>query len=363
VSLQSFDRLALRPLEEWLDAFPPDAVRLLAVAGSDELPGHSIDWLATWTPVVVHAPRESDLDVLLSRIVEGMASLAGLAWPHWYRRRIPGFAARCGSEGILINDTRRADVVRSIPGVAPAWLERAISIASVGRPLVMRSVPFETQVEQMVLALDDPDLRLALVLPAETTASNLTGLARAAEWLRMHSGARVLVIVPGACHGQPGLDPISYGALCVEADELLADQASDFDAPVTQLHISIGKPHHASGAEQKLARALAAQPDLAKLFEFNGRLRTIRGDALTVDLLWREGKLIVEVDGWSTHGRREAFYADRHRDYELMLLDHRVLRITDDEITTDIAIVIEKIRDVVAFISKRGGGHEARKTL
>jgi very-short-patch-repair endonuclease len=47
-----------------------------------------------------------------------------------------------------------------------------------------------------------------------------------------------------------------------------------------------------------------------------------------VDLLWPEQRLIVEFDGWETHGRRGCFETDRRRDQRLVAAGYRVIRIT-----------------------------------
>lgn len=47
-----------------------------------------------------------------------------------------------------------------------------------------------------------------------------------------------------------------------------------------------------------------------------------------VDAIWRDRRLIVEVDGWETHGTRTAFERDRARDADLQEAGWRVLRTT-----------------------------------
>jgi very-short-patch-repair endonuclease len=71
-----------------------------------------------------------------------------------------------------------------------------------------------------------------------------------------------------------------------------------------------------------------------------------------VDMLWPEGKVVIEVDGYRYHGNRFAFSEDRHRDYELLLSGYLVLRLPHDEVIADVAIALEKIRDVVRFRRK-----------
>ncbi len=48
----------------------------------------------------------------------------------------------------------------------------------------------------------------------------------------------------------------------------------------------------------------------------------------TVDFIWPDRRLIVEVDGWETHGTRTAFEDDRARDAWLTARGYRVVRFT-----------------------------------
>jgi hypothetical protein len=69
-----------------------------------------------------------------------------------------------------------------------------------------------------------------------------------------------------------------------------------------------------------------------------------RGREVRVDLFWEQAGLIVEVDGWDTHGTREGFQRDRERD-RLMLIDGRgTMRFTWDDVTKRPQQVIEEIR-------------------
>jgi very-short-patch-repair endonuclease len=57
--------------------------------------------------------------------------------------------------------------------------------------------------------------------------------------------------------------------------------------------------------------------------EVNARI-----DRHQIDFLWREQRLVVELDGWRFHGHRLAFERDRGRDAELGLLGFAVVRFT-----------------------------------
>jgi hypothetical protein len=46
------------------------------------------------------------------------------------------------------------------------------------------------------------------------------------------------------------------------------------------------------------------------------------------DCLWREARLIVELDGHEAHGTRSAFESDRERDRRMQVAGWRVIRVT-----------------------------------
>jgi very-short-patch-repair endonuclease len=55
-------------------------------------------------------------------------------------------------------------------------------------------------------------------------------------------------------------------------------------------------------------------------------------EGFEVDLLWRAGRLIVEVDGFAFHSSRTAFERDRRRDATLTAAGYRVVRVTWQQI-------------------------------
>ena len=60
-----------------------------------------------------------------------------------------------------------------------------------------------------------------------------------------------------------------------------------------------------------------------------------------VDMLWREHKLIVEIDGYAFHSMRRSFEQDRRRDQDLVAAGHRVTRVTWRQLTHDaIAVAV-----------------------
>ncbi len=62
-----------------------------------------------------------------------------------------------------------------------------------------------------------------------------------------------------------------------------------------------------------------------------------------VDFLWPNERLIVEVDGYGTHGNRQAFEADRRRDRAHMAAGYAVIRITWRQLENEPMAVIADI--------------------
>jgi very-short-patch-repair endonuclease len=62
-----------------------------------------------------------------------------------------------------------------------------------------------------------------------------------------------------------------------------------------------------------------------------------------VDLLWREQRLIVEVDGFAFHRSRHAFERDRRRDAELVAAGYRVVRFTWRQIVREPEAVVAQL--------------------
>jgi very-short-patch-repair endonuclease len=67
-------------------------------------------------------------------------------------------------------------------------------------------------------------------------------------------------------------------------------------------------------------------------------------DRYEVDFLWRNQRLIVEVDGWEAHRSRSAFEEDRARDARLAVFGYEVLRFTWRQVTNDRAHLARTIR-------------------
>jgi hypothetical protein len=67
-----------------------------------------------------------------------------------------------------------------------------------------------------------------------------------------------------------------------------------------------------------------------------------------VDALWREAKLVVELDSYSFHRSRSAFENDRLKDGALQLAGYRVIRITWRRLANEPKAVAELLSAAIA---------------
>src|SRR5262249_270180 len=116
-----------------------------------------------------------------------------------------------------------------------------------------------------------------------------------------------------------------------------------------------GRPHPQSAIEQRLSKMIEADVELRSRFVFNARIEDVSLKSPMVDLLWAEGRLVIELDGAEHRGRR-AYRDDRHRDYELLCAGYAVVRIPNDEVVEDFTKTIEKIRTAVRLRRLSDGG-------
>jgi very-short-patch-repair endonuclease len=74
----------------------------------------------------------------------------------------------------------------------------------------------------------------------------------------------------------------------------------------------------------------------------------VRLGPFTVDFLWADERLVVEVDGWDSHRTRSAFEADRARDARLKVLGYDVLRFTHRQLIHDAGAVVSTLLALLA---------------
>lgn len=69
----------------------------------------------------------------------------------------------------------------------------------------------------------------------------------------------------------------------------------------------------------------------------------------TVDFLWDQARLIVETDGFATHGTPTQFEADRARDAWLATQGYRVVRFTWRQLRDEPAVVVATLRTLLGI--------------
>lgn len=104
-----------------------------------------------------------------------------------------------------------------------------------------------------------------------------------------------------------------------------------------------------------LARALHIEPSLTRSEAERRLLDLVRAARLPrpetnvrvagheVDFLWRDHKLVVEVDGFAFHATRAAFERDRARDADLQAAGDRVIRLTWRQIVEEPHAVVARL--------------------
>lgn len=66
-----------------------------------------------------------------------------------------------------------------------------------------------------------------------------------------------------------------------------------------------------------------------------------------VDAVWRDQKLVVEIDGYGYHRSRQQFEADRRRDAKLQVAGYRVIRLTQERIDHEPWAVAAQLRKLL----------------
>jgi len=86
-------------------------------------------------------------------------------------------------------------------------------------------------------------------------------------------------------------------------------------------------------------------------FEMNARIH-----GYEVDLLWRDARLAVEVDGWDGHSARVAFERDRLKVATLAAHGVSVIPVTGRQLREDPTGVIDRMQRALAEATKKANG-------
>jgi hypothetical protein len=250
----------------------------------------------------------------IDRILDDLADLAAALWPDW--------------EG--------AESPKLLPRLLPAWRNAATRFASAGRRPRFPRLAHETEFAHLLAVLP------GLVLLAEVDSlrsERAAPIITALDWCRRHGAAFVALLGEEPAPEAPW-DVLLY-------DSLIVDRFPVEPAARRLILPPSDKASRGSAIERRMREAMQAAPDLAGLFEDEITLQLgALGPTPRVDLLWRDGKVVVELDG-PEHERDPNYGADRHRDYELLVAGYLVLRLTNAEVQLDLSRSLEKVRRVV----------------
>ncbi|HSI84980.1 MAG: endonuclease domain-containing protein [Candidatus Methylacidiphilales bacterium] len=295
------------------------------------------DCLPTMRAIGLRLSSSSGHDDVIEECVSGLASAALSLWPDWYNANM---------------ETGKAS---SFPaGVSQIWSKKARLLASVGKIPLPEGYTRAFQVEQMSYLLQQPELITCIATRDSPTASaQIQSLIATTAWLAEHSRGRTILIVPQEALHSKEFDRISKESM-VPAEEISISNAERelSETPKVTITSIKGRPNPTSQGELLLAKHLGKDKKLSKLFSYNQTLYSIHDKKYRVDLVWAEGKLVIEVDGYYYHWSPHSFRQDRHRDYELLISGYRVLRLTHEEVMKDVTLAVAKVRDSVLFIEK-----------
>ncbi|MFH0296043.1 DUF559 domain-containing protein [Bradyrhizobium sp. 31Argb] len=332
--------------------------KVLVLAGLDgAMLGRVIDQLEakpdSRRALFTRLSRAQTTDAAVQQLTEQLADTAQRLWPVWFTD-----ISFAGCRSDVLGQLAASAIVRraaaDINDLQMTWAEAATKLALDQRRPRVRNVPAEVEVAQLALAISRHGL--ALVIDAEQACadSNPAAIVYTLEWIAQLTQCVVVALFRALPPHQPPFDRILYDARVLVVEEGL-DQ-TEIPAPSTDtvwLAPWMGSPHPLSETEQRPEKALRGDQELARLFDCNQFIETVRGSRPKVDFVWTQGRMVIELDGYGSHGNRAAFMYDRHRDYELMLSGYTVLRLANDEVAQDVGKAVEKIRDIVQLCRGR----------
>jgi len=292
-----------------------------------------------------------DLPTIIADVQERLAATALQLWPHWYGLELdPTLDATTSDWRSALERLALAKGI-SLPKLLPAWLKAAAVLCRAGQPPLPSGYSNAAQLTQLALTIAPTNIVFVLCVASPTPSrSTLFGLAKAAEWLATDSGASVRVLVSNELAGASELDSISYRRMQLDTELPVVKKPLEVEEKTSFVVLPVqGRPHPNSPGEQLLARSLQNDARLRGLFAANQIIETVKHHRLMVDLVWQEGKLAVEVDGYQWHSSKQAFSRDRQRDYELSISGYLTLRLPHHELVADPDLAIEKIADMVAL--------------
>ena len=284
----------------------------------------------------VLAGESLDADSVKNALIENLAEFALRIWPRWSGMPCTGWCedARPSSSDVFHR------ILHGTSGISDVWLKRALRKMSDQAVPRVRGLPLELEAEQLVRILGGPLSVAGLWHPEDGADPNaIASLMLQLEGFVRSAQTPLFVAVPSRMRSSPAVQRFGYASLRV-------DKAH---------RGNIGNAHPGSPGELKLKEAITADPELRPLFSFNQSVSLRSGITHLVDALWRGGRLVIEIDGWS-HLVQAQYEADLTRDSQLMAEGFVVLRILHARAVHETRLTLEEVRNVVHARLQQGMG-------
>ena len=340
-----------KPLNDVLKLLSPGQVQAIICKNATSDLAHMLAAVndMEWQRVVTHIwdllPNQRQV---IADVVQTLAQVSFELWPAWYQQDKLFVESGTFTTDALINKYSCSAFQATSENISLPWLKTAVQTCQQQKVPFLKDFPHSLQLTQLAFALELDGIILAIA-DAQPSSHCLLGLAKAITWIADHTNSRILLFLPENLARSNELEAILYGAITLSTAESTFQRTKTPQEAKHTIFPIHGRPHPFSPGEQKLAVLLDQDTELASLFKFNQRLQTVRFNTYVVDLLWADGRVVVEIDGYRHHGNRFGFRSDRNRDYELLISDYIVLRLPHDDVMSDAEVAIEKIRDVVQF--------------
>lgn len=336
--------------------------RGVAVLGGVDAGGiaAAIDPLPEEAPAVLsYLPGDvRDAAHVVGCVLEELEKVAIALFPAW----LPGAEGISGTGGASRRAVRElARRVAATTGHFGPFLADLAERSLTGRPA--RALAAETRAAGLVRVIaagyDRRAVALLVHLPPGLSAPGEEALVAGCEWLADHGGLAVWLTgtplmtvdrvptVPVRLPAHSPHRPVSRSGSSFPQEPVSRPGPPRSHSgvprrPVLMYPPVAGRPHPASEAERALEAALLRQEWAA------GRAwnQTFQADPLAVpmrvDLLWRDERCVVEIDG-PEHRLPRTFGEDRRRDVRLQLAGYAVLRFTNDQVINDTGTVVHQI--------------------
>jgi very-short-patch-repair endonuclease len=341
---------------QWWAVAPPHQVSYLASV-DPELLSIALDPLPDTAPAVVRfrpAARAGTGD-LVALLLDELDKAAVALFPHW----LSGAERLDGPQGLGLAAVRAlaAECAARSRNFGP-FLTDLAERSLLGEPSGQSRFPAGVRAAGLARVIADAYHRestaLLVVVPDRLSPVDERALVAAVEWFAQYGRFTVWLAGAPLQHvdhvRSVGVALPGYlNQLAAEAEQVEVESGgggtTEPALAITYPPLS-GMPCRDSPAEQALERALAPC-EWAQGREWN---RTLEWHALAkayrLDLLWAADRLVVEVDGPDHRGRLK-FADDRHRDVQLQLLGHDVLRFTNERVLSDVQAVVKTIEQLL----------------